>query len=541
MSFHLSIGSDYIRRDRTCPGGIMGIYLNPGADAFQIALRSRIYVDKTGMIHELNSVLGTEQRYVCISRPRRFGKSMAANMISAYYDRTTDGKVFDGLKISRTDMSQQGKYNVLRINMQEFLSESASVTEMISFFNESLLYEILEEYPDFLYFRKDNLRIVMSTVFSRTNIPFIVIIDEWDCIFREYPDDREAQKEYLDFLRAWLKDKSYIALAYMTGILPIKKYGSHSALNMFYEYSMQNPGEYAQYVGFTEEEVKALCDRYHVSFEECSSWYDGYYFRRCGHVYNPRSIVSAMLSGVFDDYWNKTETYEALKIYIDMNFDGLKDSIIEMMAGARISIDTSGFENDMTTFSRKDDVLTLLIHLGYLGYDFDTGIVFIPNREILSEFVTATTISQWDEIIRSVNDSGNLLKATWNGDEKRVASGIEKAHLETSHLQYNDENALSYTISLAYYAARQYYTIIRELPAGKGFADLAFIPRRKYALEKPAMIVELKWDKSARSAIRQIHEKEYAGVLKDYHGNIILAGISYSKRTRKHTCIIERI
>lgn len=520
----------------------MGVYLNPGAEAFQMALRSKIYVDKTGMIAELNSAINTEQRYVCISRPRRFGKSMAANMLCAYYDRTVDGEVFDGLEIRKSaeGMNDQGKFNVLKINMQDFLSRSSSMNELLSRLEKRLSAELTRNYPDLYYFDPESLPDVMNEIHSQTRTQFVVVIDEWDCIFREYPLQEKDHRQYLDFLRIWLKDKTYIALAYMTGILPIKKYGSHSALNMFYEYSMQNPGEYAQYVGFTEEEVRRLCGEYRISFEECSSWYDGYYFSSCGHIYNPRSIVSVMLSGIFDDYWNKTETYEALKIYIEMNFDGLRDSIVEMMAGARIKVDTSGFQNDMTTFSGKDDVLTLLIHLGYLGYNFETGEVFVPNREILSEFVTATTAGKWDEIICSVKESDKLLRATWAGDENLVASGIGKAHLETSHIQYNDENALSYTISLAYYAARQYYTIVRELPSRKGFADLAFIPRRKYAADKPAMIIELKWNKTANSAIRQIHKKEYDGILKNYRGNILLAGISYDKKTRKHSCIIEK-
>lgn len=523
----------------------MGIYLNPGPEAFEEAVRSQIYVDKTGLIGQLNKVLRTEQKYVCVSRPRRFGKSMTANMICAYYDRTCDGSVFEGLEIAKKPdgMAQQGQFNVLRINMQEFLSEADSVAGVLQNIKDALLFEITDEYDGLRYYQKDNLRVVMNTVFTKTGIPFVIVIDEWDCIFREYPHDFDAQKKYLDFLRDWLKDKTYIALAYMTGILPIKKYGTHSALNMFAEYSMENPAELAEYVGFTDEEVRDLCEKYSLDYDDCRSWYDGYSFLRCRHIYNPRSIVSSALTGIFDDYWNKTETYEALKIYIDMNYDGLRDAIVEMMAGADVPIDTSSFQNDMTSFSGKDDVLTLLIHLGYLGYHFDTKEAFIPNHEILSEFVTATTVGKWNEIIDSVTRSAELLKNTWAGNADAVAKGIEAAHLETSHLQYNDENALSYTVSLAYYAARQYYTIVRELPSGKGFADLTFAPRLKYAGEKPAMIVELKWDRDADTAIRQIHEKKYDGALKDYRdaAGILLVGISYDRKTRRHECEIEKI
>lgn len=518
----------------------MGIYLNPGDAFFREAIHSKIYVDKTGLISKMNEVLGTQQKYVCVSRPRRFGKSMALNMLSAYYDRTVDSRLFDGFHIAAEEgMKEQGRYNVLRINMQEFVSETDNMEECIRLLQNSLLWEILEEYSDYSYFRKDNLRSVMETVSRRSGVYFVILIDEWDCIFREYPEQDGAQKKYLDFLRDWLKDKSYAALVYMTGILPVKKYGTHSALNMFSEYSMENPFDLAEYVGFTESEVRALCRKYQMDFEECRAWYDGYSFPRCGHIYNPKSVVSAMLLGTFDDYWNRTETFEALKVYIDMNFDGLRDSVISMMAGGTAEISTGSFQNDMTSLQSADDVQTLLIHLGYLGYDYGKKRVFIPNREIMAEFVTATVVSRWDEVIRSVKISDRLLRDTWEGNEEAVAGAIEKAHLETSHLQYNDENALSYTISLAYYAARQYYTVIRELPAGKGFADLVFVPLRR-AADKPAMIVELKWDQSADSGIRQIYEKKYPEALRDYKGNLLLVSVNYDKKTRKHTAKIEK-
>lgn len=521
----------------------MGIYLNPGAERYQMALDSQIYVDKSGMIRELNKLLNTEQRFVCVSRPRRFGKTMTANMICAYYDRTVRRELFQNLKISseKDGMLFQGRFNVLRINMQEFLSRNRNIGEMLASLRQSVMWDLRKEYPDILLFDDQDMIRSMADIYEATHIPYVIVIDEWDCIFREYPHDTSTQRAYLDFLRDWMKDNPYIALAYMTGILPIKKYGTHSALNMFSEYSMENPRQFAQYIGFTGKETEDLCNRYHMDYSECCAWYDGYSFTGCPHIYSPKSVVDAMLAGIFDDYWNKTETYEALKIYIDMNFDGLRDKIVAMMAGEHVRIDTGSFQNDMTTFHNADDVMTLLIHLGYLGYHFETKEVFIPNNEILSEFVTATMVSKWSEIIHSVKDSDQLLQATWNGDEAAVAAAVEKAHLETSHLQYNDENALSYTISLAYYAAREYYTLVREeLPAGKGFADIGFLPRRKYA-DKPAMIVELKWDQSADSAIRQIHEKNYPAALQDYKQNLLLVGISYDRKTRQHQCRIERL
>lgn len=521
----------------------MGMFLNPGAQSFLISRNTRPYVDKSMLIDRVNEVVNTEKRYVCVSRPRRFGKTMATNMLSAYYERDLDAwNLFQGLNVVEAPSFSiyANRFNVIKLNMQEFLSESDNISDLVKLLSEDIEDELFELYPDANKRENRSLPYYMQKAFSISGIPFVIIVDEWDCIFREYPHDEKAQEKYLDFLRDFFKDRNYIAFCYMTGILPIKKYGTHSALNMFTEYSMENQGNLAEFTGFTEEEVSDLCRQYNADMDLCRQWYDGYSFPKCAHIYNPKSIDAAVTSGIFDDYWNKTETYEALKIYIDMNFDGLRDSIIKMLAGGRQKIDTGSFQNDMTSFSRVDDVLTLLIHLGYLGYDFDKKEVFIPNTEIADEFITATTVaSGWDEIARAVRQSENLLQATWNGDEEHVAQFIEDAHLETSHLQYNDENALSYTISLAYYAARQYYTVIRELPTGKGFADLSFIPRRRFQ-DKPAMLIELKWDQSADTAISQIHRQQYLDSLKDYQGNLIVVGINYDKKSRTHICKIEK-
>ena len=381
---------------------------------------------------------------------------------------------------------------------------------------------------------------MLQEIYREYKIPFVFIIDEWDCIFRENKNDMEAQKKYLDFLRNLLKDRNYVGLTYMTGILPIKKYGSHSALNMFDEFSMTNPGALAEYVGFTENEVKTLCKQFDMSFQDTKCWYDGYFFEKIGHVYNPRSVVSAMLSHSFDNYWNKTETFEALRDYIVMNYKGLKEAIIELLAGKRLAIDIGSFNNDMTTFSSADDVLTLFIHLGYLGYDFSRKEVFIPNSEITTEFITSIRDAGWQEVITAIRNSEELLQATWKLENKVVAKKIQAAHFETSILKYNDENALACVLSLAYYSARAYYTEIRELPSGKGFADIVYLPRKEH-LDRPAMIIELKWDKSADSAIQQIKERNYPLALSGYGGNLLMVGINYDTKTKIHECIIEKL
>lgn len=394
----------------------MGIYLNPGNGRFEESIASQIYVDKSELIAYTNQVIGTEQKYICVSRPRRFGKSMTANMLAAYYDRKSDSsELFKDLKIAQDFIYEKhrNKYNVIFLNMQDFLSRVHDVKLMQAGIEKSVLWDLLEEYPDFRYFDKEDLTRTLMDVHHNTKIPFVFIIDEWDCIFREKQNDKEAQRYYLDFLRNLLKDKSYVKLAYMTGILPIKKYGTHkvnstesgredhlggSALNMFDEFSMTAPDCLAEFVGFTEEEVWGLCQQYQMDFDEVKRWYDGYRFDDTTHVYSPRSVVRAMLSHKFGNYWTQTESYEALKVYIEMNYDSLKDMIIELLAGGRRKVNTAKFTNDMTSFQNAEDVLTLLVHLGYLGYDVTSEEVFIPNSEVSGEFLNAVEGAGWDEV-----------------------------------------------------------------------------------------------------------------------------------------------
>ncbi len=520
----------------------MGIYLNPNGVDFQEALNSEIYVDKSGLIEYTNIVLRTKQKYICVSRPRRFGKSMAAEMLTAYYSRGCDSReMFSKLKIAKTEAFDKhlNKYNVIHINMVNFLSESHNMKEMIEFIEEDLIDELKNEYPDVCYPKRQNLIKVIAAIFAQTNIPFIFIIDEWDCVIRVHKNDSDSQAKHLDFLRNLLKDQSYVSLAYMTGILPIKKYGEHSALNMFTEVSMTDPREYAEFTGFTESEVKQLCDEYKMPFDETKRWYDGYNLMDVS-IYNPRSVVMSMTGGYFNNYWTSTETYEALKVYIEMNFDGLKDKVTQLIAGEKIKINTGKFQNDMTTLRSADDIFTLLVHLGYLTFDFYTNQVWIPNSEVAQEFINSIEDGGWEEVMQAIKVSDELLKATLNCDEEKVAELIDKAHSDnTSILKYNDENSLSCVISLAYYSARKTYTIERELPAGKGFADLVFRPRKNNS--NPAIIVELKYDKSAEGALEQIKNKKYADCLKDYSGEILLVGINYDKESKKHSCKIEKI
>ena len=522
----------------------MGIYLNPNNIDFKRAVNSEIYVDKSLLIEKINSKLFTEQQYICVSRPRRFGKSMAANMLTAYYSRGCDSReLFSNLKISKSESYEKhmNKYNVIHINMVNFLDRSKSMKEMLDYISRRILHELKKEFSDVDCFDWDNLVSVLEEIFAQTEIPFIFIIDEWDCIFRIHKNNTEAQTKYLDFLRNLLKDQSYVALAYMTGILPIKKYGEHSALNIFTEVSMTNPREYAEFTGFTEDEVKVLCEKYDMSFEETNRWYNGYNLKGLS-IYNPRSVVMSMTGHDFDNYWTSTETYEALRVYIAMNFDGLKDKVTHLVAGEEIEINTTKFQNDMTTFNSADDILTLLIHLGYLTFDFFTKKVRIPNSEVAQEFINSIEDGGWENVMKSIRQSKELLDATLDTDAEKVAEIIEQAHSDnTSILKYNDENSLACVISIAYYSARKNYVVQREIPAGKGFADIVLIPRKN--VDSPAVIIELKYDKSAKSAIEQIKAKNYSDCLKDYTGEILMVGINYDRndKSKKHSCIIEKV
>ena len=518
----------------------MGIYLNPDNEKYAEMLRGEVFVDHSLLIEKTNHLIRTPNKMLCVSRPRRFGKSTDANMLVAYYSKGCDSsQIFNRLKISQTELYQKhlNQHNVIHINMQDFLSKTHDIDKMLILLTKLIFRDIKKVYQDIEYFDIDDLIQVLEDVYAEVNERFIFVIDEWDCIFREYQGDKRAQEKYLDFLRNLLKDKPYVSLCYMTGILPIKKYGTHSALNMFKEVSILNPTPLEEFMGFTEKEVQDLCLKYDMDYEKMKDWYDGYKMTDDLSVYNHRSVVYALMDRKYENYWSATETYEALRVYIDMNYDGLKDDIVKLLAGEHVAVQTTSFQNDMTTFDTKDDVLTLLIHLGYLGYNSFNQTCYIPNKEVIDSFVNSIRSSNWNETTKALLNSRALLEATWNRDEELVAKYIEEAHLDTAILTYNNENALSYTISIAYMYARNHYTIIREMPSGKGYADMVFIPKD----DKPAMIVELKWDHEAETAIDQIKEKKYPKGLEEYRDNLLIVGISYDKKTKKHSCRIEEV
>lgn len=530
----------------------VGIYINPGNSEFEVAINSPIYVDKTGLAEAMNQLIGTKDRMVCVSRPRRFGKSMAVEMLCAYYDKSCDSrKLFEGLEIAKQEDFEQhlNKHNVIHLDMNSFLGiidgktgERITGTQALIEMQEAVIKELSGIYPGLITEGEDYLPRALSEINNQTGEKFIIMIDEWDAVFRENKQDKKAQDNYIMLLRGLFKNAQslkFLELAYLTGILPIKKYGTESALNNFMEYTMFDSGILAKYVGFTEEEVSFLCEKYQMDLGETKRWYDGYSLRNVGHIYNPRSIVRCIREKFFDSYWTKTGTYDSLKEYISSNFDGLKDTVIELLGGARCELDASTFQNDMVSMQSKDDVLTLLVHLGYLAYDSESGEAYIPNEEIRKEFFNAVKHAKWTTVSEAIRNSRELLEATWDMDNEYVAEALGEMHADaTSVLQYNNENSLSCAISIAYYAAKEYYTMFRELPRGRGFADIVYLPNKN--VDKPAIVVELKWNESAQGAIDQIREKQYTKHLENYSGEILLVGINYDKKTKVHECLIEK-
>ena len=526
----------------------MGIFLNRGNEEFDSVVHSQIYIDKTDILHFFNEVINTEQRYVCVSRPRRFGKSITANTIAAYFEKGCDSRpLFEGRKLSQFENwdCNLNKYDVLRIDLADIRARRETPEETLDSIEEDIVKELDEAFPAIVDCEKDGIADALAKINDKTGAKFVIIIDEWDCLFRDDKANSKVQERYINLLRGLFKgnsSKKFTVFAYLTGILPIKKYNSESALNNFYEYTMTSPKGLAKYIGFTEDEVRGLCEQYHMNYDEIMEWYDGYSFGGAEHICGPNSVVRAMLDHQCENYWSQTVAYNSLVHYITMNFDGLRDAIVAIIGDHRVKVKVRTYENDMTSFKRKDDVLTALIHLGYLAFDKNTEQAYLPNKEVRMCFEDTIEDTGWDNVIRAVEQSERLLHATVAEDEEEVAEQIDICHREnTSILSYHDENSLASCITLAYYTARNDYQIIREMPAGYGFADMVFVPLT--GRDKPAMVVELKWNKKCETALDQIREKKYIEALKGYKGEVILVGISYEKSSenKKHVCKIERV
>lgn len=530
-------------------GRKMGTYVNPGNQAFS-RITGKNYVDKTGLILYMNKRVGGDKSLVCLSRPRRFGKSYAAKMLTAYYDCSCDSHpLFDDKLIAGSESYGEhlNKYNVICLDVSGFISEAKvmrrPLVEVPQMIVEALREDLKHAYPG-VPERKTLNDELLSCVCDISGRPFVFIIDEWDAMIREGKDDPAAQEAYLNLLRGWFKNTNFtprvVAMAYMTGILPVKKDGSQSAVAEFDESSMLDALEFGESVGFTEEEVKKCCRERKADFESVKAWYDGYDIPGAGSVYNPYSVMKALLSGRCQSYWRKTSAAEALKNYINMDFEGLQETVARLIAGDRIPVNTDSFQNDFESFESADDVLTLLVHLGYLTYHGMEKTVQIPNEEVRIEFrqfLTQKKVNRgWIELIKR---SQKLLDDTVAGRSQDVAAALDEIRAEQYAPQfYNNEQSLRAIIKYAYVVAVGQYIDLQEIPGGKGIADVAFIPLPLSRL--PAMVVELKWNRTAGGAISQIKTKKYAAKLKPYEGIILLVGMNYDEKTGRHTCQIEK-
>lgn len=526
----------------------MGQFLNPDDSAFRRAANSEIYIDKTGLIEYTNRVSNTLQSFICNSRPRRFGKSVTADMLTAYYSRGCDSRdLFSRYSISRSESFNRflNRCNVIHLDIQWFMTNLGDPDSVISSVTECVIKELKQTFTSVSLDTASSISFALSRINAETGEKFVIIIDEWDVLLREPNVSRKTQTQYIDFLRSIFKGSEpsrYIQLAYLTGILPIIRQKTQSPLNNFDEYTMLDAGELAPYIGFTEEEVKTLCQQYSVDYEKVRAWYDGYLLNGIS-LYNPRAVVSVMLRKQFRSYWSVTGTYTSISGYINMNFDGLKEAIISMLSGSATAVDVNSFQNDPNRIENRDDVLTLLIHLGYLAYDETTQTAYIPNEEIRQEFLRAVKSGKWTDFETFEFQSQELLQATLDQDEPLVAEKIEQLHQQyIPVLQYNNENSLASVITLAYLSTLQYYfRPVREMPTGRGFADIVYIPKPEYKLDYPALVIELKWNKDADTALQQIQRQQYPEALLPYTDDILLVGINYDKRSKKHECRISAL
>ena len=521
----------------------MGTYINIGNTGFQSA-RNDEYIDKSGLISIVNSTFFTKRRFSCVTRSRRFGKSTAAEMLCAYYDHSCDSRsLFADLQIASDPSFEEhlNKYPVIFLDISDFVTRFNG-EEIVRRMDAELRADIHEAYPDVPVKDDDDLMAFLIRIVAAKQQPFVFVIDEWDAICREFRSGTKAMDGYVNWLRRLFKgglSSQVFAGVYMTGILPIKKYNTQSALNNFVEYSMVKASPMSQFFGFTKDEVRSLAEKHGMDFDELEKWYDGYQIGRQPSMFNPNSVMMAVYNDSCESYWASTGAYDAVANYIQMNYEGLKDDIIRMLAGERCKVDPTGFGNDMFDIRSKDDVLTVLIHLGYLSYNWRKNECYIPNREVIGEMVNAVKANNWKPVVDALQKSEQLLQATLDADEEAVAQGVENAHDDnTSILSYNDENSLACVLSIAYYYARNDYVMHRELASGKGFADIVLIPRKH--VDSPAIVLEVKVNKDADAAIAQIKRKQYPSKVAEYTDNLLLVGINYDKQQKTHECHIEK-
>ena len=523
----------------------MGLFFNPGNKNFEVC-RNDEYIDKSGMIRVINDSLGKKDRLSCVSRPRRFGKTYATAMLVAYYDKSCDSSsLFADLKIAQDPdyETHRNRYNVMYLDMTYFMSQCRDRAKLIDYTQGTLLRELMKLYPEWIT-GDMSLPEALGSIVEHDGAQYIAVIDEWDAPIRDAGATNERKHDYLEFLRGFFKNTAItnkvFAAAYITGILPIKKDGSQSAISEFREYSILAPKQFAPYIGFTEEEVRELCDRKGLDFREMKRWYDGYRLPGAGEIYNSNSVMMAASYRSYESYWQNSSAADSLIQYLNMDFDGLGQDVDDLLRGQAITVNTTTFRNDMSELYSRDDVITLLIHFGYLVYDHEDGSAHVPNLEIRREYEGAIRRITHIETMRRVKESDELFAATEDMDAATVARIIQGVHdRECSPRHYNLEDSLRSVIKLAYYTYRDYYLKLEEVGGGKGYADMVFIPRK--AARRSILIIELKRDDTPENAVRQIRDRGYATPYEEMDIDILLIGITYDSKdpAKPHRCVIE--
>ncbi len=522
----------------------MGIYLNPNNENFERITRREIYVDKTMMISVINRFMETDNTYLCVSRPRRFGKTIAGNMLSAYFSKGCDSRsLFSPYKISSDPSfeSNLNKLNVIQIDMNSEYKNERDNENLLNNLQDKIVAEFARQFPEISFGEKESVGNCILKAYAEKGERFVIIMDEYDVLVRENVS-LKLFSQYLDFLNGLFKSNTLrpaISLAYITGILPVIRDRVQSKLNNFEEYTILDAGKLAEFIGFTSPEVEVLCKSYGTNFEEYKRWYDGY-SQRGFEIYNPESVVKSLINGDCANYWSKTSTYAVIADRIQQNFAGMKDDVIRMLAGESVDVNVTRYMNTMTDFSTRSDAFTYLIHLGYLAYNREDKTCRIPNREVRQEWFNAIEANEDYAVTNKIiQSSKELLSETLRLNSDAVAKSLDESHINvTSNRSYNNEDALQSAIYLSYIYALNKYTVVKEMTSGKGFSDVVFIP---FVPDLPAMIIELKRNDSAESAINQIREKKYFASLEHYTGNLLFVGVNYDEKTKTHECRIEQM
>ena len=534
----------------------MGQFLNNKEpyDKFKTVMNGTYFVDKSEILEELIPALQQEQRFFCITRPRRFGKTVMANMIAAFFENTGEPSLFEHLHIAEYAgyKEQAGKHDVIYIDFSEMPRECQNYQEYIDRVQNGLVRDIQEAYPELVIENNAAVWDILSLVFNQTGHKFIFVIDEWDAVFHSSFITEKDKKDYLLFLKLLLKGQSYVELAYMTGVLPIAKYSDGSELNMFLEYNMATRVRFSEYFGFSDEEVDMLYQRYlektkkpQITRESLREWYDGYHTAAGERLYNPRSVVCALTDNQLSNYWVSSGKYDSIFTYIQYNVDQIQNDLTLMFVGERIPSGIQEYAATAQELKTKEEIYSAMVVYGLLTYD--NGMVFIPNKELMGSYASMMKKEQsLGYIYRLANVSSQMLQATLAGDTETMSKIIQYAHnTEVPILSYNNETELSAIINLVYLSARAQYRVEREDKAGKGYVDFIFYPVR---YDQDCIILELKMNYTPEEAIAQIKEKEYALRFKGktaaqdkYTGRILAVGISYNKETKEHSCKVEEL